>query len=138
MKSLHYIISTFIILSFLSCNKLDCKKDDDVKVCTLENSSVSTDNSYQDFYNWEESGVKQYVLEDIVVDPTCNCIVSGYIKYVKDKKTVALIKYGNGNCDSWAIKINCVDGSCSEEAGAYCTKFEQNCTTNDPEPIDVP
>jgi len=116
-------------LVFSSCKKIKELKSDDVVSCTLSESAISANASYQDFYNWQSSGVEQYILEDIVIDPTCNCIVSGYVKYLKDGKTAALIKYGDGTCDSWAIKINCVDGSCSEKAGAYCTKFEQACGT---------
>lgn len=107
-------------------------KYDDVVSCSLSESAVSSDASYQDFYNWQSAGVEQYIIEDIVVDATCNCIVSGYVKYLKDGKTVALIKYGDGACDSWAIKVNCIDGSCAEKAGAYCTKFEQNCGATPP------
>ena len=103
------------------------KGDDKVVSCKLSETAVSSTNDYQDFYNWQSSGVEQYILKDIIVDPTCNCIVSGYVKYLKDGKTVALINYGDGTCDSWAIKTNCIDGSCGEKAGAYCTKFEQNC-----------
>jgi len=46
------------------------------------------------------------IMEDILVDRDCNCIVSVSVKYLITGKTVFLIKYGDGNCDSGAIKIN--------------------------------
>lgn len=122
------IISIFCLaISFSSCKKIKDVKCNEIVNCTLNESPISTSNSYQDYNNWQSTGVERHIIEDIVIDSTCNCIVSGYVKYLKDGKTVALIKYGDGTCDAWAIKINCIDGSCSEKSGAYCTKFEQNC-----------
>ena len=128
-----FVLSFFCFaITFSSCTKQSksLKKSDDIVACKLSESLVSSDASYQDFYNWQSPDVERYILKDILVDPTCNCIVSGYVKYVKNGKTVALVKYGDGTCDSWAIKINCIDGSCAKKAGAYCTKFEQTCETS--------
>lgn len=90
-------IFSLVIFSLLcSCNKLDKKLD--VK------------------YNCDKlSGVHKFVYEPIVISDDCNCIVSGKVKYLKDCKTIALIDYGNGDCDNIATKILCKDGKCFDE-----------------------
>ena len=61
------------------------------------------------------SGVHKFVYEPIVISDDCNCIVSGKVKYLKDCKTIALIDYGNGDCDNIATKILCKEGTCFAE-----------------------
>ena len=90
------IFSLFIFSLLCSCNKLDKKLD--VK------------------YNCDKlSGVHKFVYEPIVISDDCNCIVSGKVKYLKACKTIALIDYGNGDCDNIATKIMCQDGKCFDE-----------------------
>ena len=90
-------IFSLVIFSLLSCcGKLDKKLDHK--------------------YNCDKlSGVHKFVYEPIVISDDCNCIVSGKVKYLKDCKTIALIDYGNGNCDNIATKILCKDGACFDE-----------------------
>ena len=90
-------IFSLVIFSLLSCcGKLDKKLDHK--------------------YNCDKlSGVHKFVYEPIVISDDCNCIVSGKVKYLKDCKTIALIDYGNGNCDNIAAKILCKDGACFDE-----------------------
>ena len=94
MKTSFY---SFIILSVvISCVKLDIKLNDK--------------------YNCDKlSGVHKFVYEPIVISDDCNCIVSGKVKYLKDCKTIALIDYGNGDCDNIATKILCKEGTCFDE-----------------------
>ena len=67
-------------------------------------------------YNCDKlSGVHKFVYEPIVISDDCNCIVSGKVKYLKDCKTIALIDYGNGDCDNIATKILCKDGKCFDD-----------------------
>ena len=67
-------------------------------------------------YNCDKiSGVHKFVYEPIVISNDCNCIVSGKVKYLKDCKTIALIDYGNGDCDNIATKILCKEGTCFDE-----------------------
>ena len=67
-------------------------------------------------YNCDKiSGVHKFVYEPIVISDDCNCIVSGKVKYLKDCKTIALIDYGNGDCDNIATKILCNEGTCFDE-----------------------
>ena len=90
-------IFSLVIFSLLSCcGKLDKKLDHK--------------------YNCDKlSGVHKFVYEPIVISDDCNCIVSGKVKYLKNCKTIALIDYGNGNCDNIAAKILCKDGACFDE-----------------------
>ena len=90
-------IFSLVIFSLLSCcGKLDKKLDHK--------------------YNCDKlSGVHKFVYEPIVISDDCNCIISGKVKYLKDCKTIALIDYGNGNCDNIATKILCKDGACFDE-----------------------
>ena len=53
------------------------------------------------------NGVHKFIYEPIVISEECNCIVAGKVKYLKDCKTVALIYYGNGECNNLATKIIC-------------------------------
>ena len=74
------------------------------------------DKGLKQKYNCDKlSGVHKFVYEPIVISDDCNCIVSGKVKYLKDCKTVALIDYGNGDCDNIATKILCKNGKCFDE-----------------------
>ena len=75
-----------------------------------------TDKGLKAKYNCDKlSGVHKFVYEPIVISDDCNCIVSGKVKYLKDCKTVALIDYGNGDCDNIATKVLCKNGKCFDE-----------------------
>ena len=67
-------------------------------------------------YNCDKlSGTHKFVYEPIKISDDCNCIVSGKVKYVKNCKTVALIDYGNGDCNNIATKVLCKNGKCFDE-----------------------
>ena len=123
---LSILLIAIVSLTFTSCKKGWEKPKDDFKVCSIEESTISSDKNYEDV-NKVEAGIKQYILKDIVVDPSCNCITQGYVKYVKNGKTAALVDYSNKNCDGWAVKTMCVNGDCDENSS--CFKFQQTCTT---------
>ena len=61
------------------------------------------------------NGVHKFIYEPIVISEECNCIVAGKVKYLKDCKTVALIYYGNGECNNLATKIICENGNCFDK-----------------------
>ena len=90
------IFSLVIFTILCSCSKLD-KKLDDKDDCN------------------KLSGVHKFIYEPIVISDDCNCIVSGKVKYLKNCKTIALVDYGNGDCDNIATKILCKDGKCFDE-----------------------
>ena len=100
-SQLLFLLSFILLLVSASCNK---EKD-----CKLKS---------------------KYIYEPIVFDETCNCIVSGKVKYLKDCKTVALVDYGNGTCDNIATKTTCKNGKCEINAGAFTEEFEFDCAEN--------
>jgi hypothetical protein len=122
-----FLISLSIFL-FVSCEKTSpiSKKD---KMgnweCGMQNYSACSNTDYED-PNLVEEGLEVHVFEPLVVSNECNCIVSGAIKYVKNKKTVALVYYGNGDCDNQAKKILCVNGDCKDKYASVCY-FAMNC-----------
>ena len=69
---------------------------------------------FEDYYN-VSSDLTKYDVKEVVVDESCGCIVSGYLKYLRDGKTVALVVYGYGECVNWALKTLCVDCALSPE-----------------------
>ncbi len=99
MKSLKFLFqfSFLLVVVFISCDKEECE--------------------YK----------SKYIYEPIVFDESCNCIVSGKVKYLKDCKTAALVDYGNGTCDNMATKTICKNGKCEISAGAYTEEFEIDC-----------
>jgi hypothetical protein len=78
------------------------------------------------------TGFHKFIYEPIVISSNCNCIVSGKVKYLKNCKTVALLDYGNGNCDNVATKIICVDGNCFDENKNpfFSSEFIVDCNSN--------
>jgi hypothetical protein len=62
--------------------------------------------------------LKKYIYEDLVQDDRCandsRTITSGKIKYLKDGKTIKLIDFGNGECDTKITVTDCTDGKCNE------------------------
>jgi hypothetical protein len=83
-----YVAVIFIIALFSSC-------------CKWEKGACT-----------EYKGYHKFIYEPIVISEDCNCIVAGKVKYLKDCKTVALIHYGDGECDNIATKIICENGDC--------------------------
>ena len=79
------------------------------------------------------AGVHKFVYEPIVVSGDCNCIISGKVKYLKDCKTVALVHYGDGECDNLATKIICENGNCFDKYDAPIKSYEYkiDCNGND-------
>lgn len=127
-------VKSLLLLAVLAIVVTSCSKDElksnylkPSKAYNLNKLTICADGNYEDYYN-VASGVLQYTLKPIVVDSACNCIVSGYVKYVKNGKTVALVDYGKGTCDKWAVKTICVNGDCKDKNATSC-KFEQVCGT---------
>ena len=76
-------------------------------------------------------GMNKFIYEEIIISDKCNCIVSGKVKYVKDCMTIALIDYGEGECDNIATKILCDDGNCFGENGTQPLLYEYSFDCND-------
>ena len=62
-----------------------------------------------------------YILDPLVED-ACGCVVEGYVKYrsVETGNTVALVDYGNGECDGWVVINHCFEGDCDKQGSSYC------------------
>ena len=92
-------------------------------------------------YKCEElQGMNKFIYEEIIISEKCNCIVSGKVKYVKDCMTIALIDYGEGECDNIATKILCDDGNCFGENGTQPLLYEYSfdCNNNTINEGEVP
>ena len=126
------IISFFVLSLFMfsTCQKGDDIKDDklkdtkawdkkeidkdDVKVCDWDGSKVS------DPEVWEE-----YIIEDLITNEKCGCIVEGIVKYVKiDTDFAYVIYYGKGECDGYAHLVTYYEEDDKKETKC---KIELNC-----------
>jgi hypothetical protein len=117
-------------------DKLDDEKEDDRD----EDGDWDKDDK-DDFSNeWDDkeidrehkedgrcgNSIQQVIVEELIIDESCGCIVDGMIKYIQDGETVALVKYNDTDCEGIGYKIHCVDGDC-ESKKAKCCIFEQEC-----------
>ena len=69
-------------------------------------------------------GYHKFIYEPIEISEDCNCIVAGKVKYLKDCKTIALIDYGDGQCDNIATKIICKNGDCFGKDGQPLESYQ--------------
>ena len=123
----NYIVCILLgtLVVFSACKKKEFWKKD----CEPKDIGICNGDQTKEYNNTDYI---EYIVKPIVVSPDCNCIVQGFLKYVKNNKTVALIDYGNGECDDWAVKINCVDGDCYDKLATKC-KFQIECNTQEPD-----
>lgn len=97
---------TLIVFSLLialsSCNKSDDKKlsDDDFKVTEA------------DLLFAEGEGFEKVITKEIVKTDDCKYIVSGTIEFRKNGEAIAVVDFGDGECDNIATKT--VDGQTTE------------------------
>ena len=132
MKSFFLSIILLSAFSFNSCSKEDfmkCGKGKD----GWNYQGICKDPNLSEFEN--DAIFQKYIVEPLITDETCNCIVSGMVKYVHIEKnqTAAIIKYGEeksdeDNCDQWAFKTLCFDGKCEGKKSTTC-KFQLDCKT---------
>ena len=140
------IISSGILVGVIlisSCCKL--KPEPDVCLCSDKNETAVIKDDYSQKEdiddngnfkkdNWicatgdKASGMQTYIIHPIVVSPDCGCIVEGKVKYVEDGETTAIIDYGDGECDSWAIKYSYGKGKSKGKYSKGC-KFEMDCSS---------
>lgn len=90
-------------------------------------SQLCADNSYQVHEQVGQDHLK-YIVWPVVMSDECGCPVSGLLKYVqvKPEQTKALVDFGDGACDGWAIKTLCFEGDCEHEQATTC-KFKVQC-----------
>lgn len=121
--------ATFALLVLPCLGAKSCEKSEWERVYDPDANEPCTSDAYQD---WDAVGDDhlKHVVWPLEESAECNCPVAGLLKYrQKDDKgnlTVALVDYGDGACDGWAIKTLCVDGDCAHELATTC-KFAVDC-----------
>jgi len=124
MKNSILLLLVAFCLTIVSCGKdLDFKKGkkDDWPTFDFDLEGLEV-------CEWNEAEMsgpefQEYVLKEVTNADECDCHTEGYLKYLKNGKTIALIYFGDGECDNWAVRIDCVDGDCEHELATMC-KFE--------------
>lgn len=124
MKNIASILICSLII--FSCGKADFKKDWDKEKSDCEKKECVTCSSddYQD-PEFTGEGITKYVLEDFKYDAE-GCITEGYVKYLKNGTTIALVKYWNKEGVTYGCKTMCPTGDCYDDQ-ATCCKFEYEC-----------
>lgn len=90
---------------------------------------------------WENKNIEKYILSPLVTEDECGYIVKGKVKYLVNGETAAIVDYGDGEIDAWAVKTIYFkkDGRCGKGSKAgkgkgkeftKCCKFEQKCKTD--------
>lgn len=143
------ILSVLMLCSILvvSCHK---EKGERI-ICNESECAVCMDENFQN--NDEIDGyapgfigdrmIERTIISPLVRASSCNYIVSGKIKYTyaNTGETAAILDYGDGTVDAWAVKTiyptkepkgrcGIAVGGCfgpEEKASTECCKFEQKC-----------
>jgi len=126
MKNLLLLLSVLCLCCF-ACEKADLSplskdsfdKDKEEISCVIGDCPTCDNNAYSDPNNVDE-GVQVFILEPLELDADCGCVKSGYVKYLKNSVTVALVKYDDGDCQGKAYRTNCVNGDCYHESATTC------------------
>lgn len=163
MRIIVFSLLALFMVTIASC----CKDKEEKLICEMKNCSVCDDKRFdnkdavKDHYidkysNKVELDVEKYILSPLVKDDECGYIVSGKIKYLVNGKTAAIVDYGDGEIDAWAVKTiyyskdndrDCDKGG--KDKGHYnkgkkdcdddddyeytkCCKFKQECIKNKP------
>lgn len=109
MKNSIKVIFLFaIILAFIftSCSKEnDSSKDDDIfKTSAMEDVDM--------MFKGDSDGFEKVITKPLVKIDDCKYIVEGTIEFRKDGDVIAIVDFGNGECDDVATKT--VDGKTYE------------------------
>lgn len=144
------ILSVLMLCSILvvSCHKEKGER----KICTASECSICMDENFQnnDVIDGYAPGfvgdrmIERTIISPLVRESSCNYIVSGKIKYtdINTGETVAILDYGDGTVDAWAVKTifapKIQTGECGVAVGGCfgpkekplteCCKFEQKCS----------
>jgi hypothetical protein len=121
--------ASILILStvLFSCGKADFKKDwdkGDKSDCEKKECVECASDEYEDPEVLGE-GVTKYILEDFNYNAE-GCITDGYVKYLKNGTTIALVKYWSKEGVTYGCKTICTTGDCYDDQ-ATCCKFEYEC-----------
>ena len=127
MKNIFAAVLLGLILT--SCSKLKDDKTDWNFPCDLGTCVECASDSYED-PGLVGSDHTIHYLEPIIWNEEGTCIVGGFVKYLKDGKTVALVRYGLGEDGNYGIKTLCVNGDCEDQQATTCT-FENDCVVTE-------
>jgi hypothetical protein len=119
-------------------NQMYCNKDANGHYYTnaTGNNVYFKDAEWADKDKWENKNIEKYILSPLVTDDECGYIVKGKIKYLVNGETAAIVDYGDGEIDAWAVKTIYFtkEGKCGKGRGkskgkefTKCCKFEQKC-----------
>ncbi|MDX2361491.1 MAG: hypothetical protein QNK23_11845 [Crocinitomicaceae bacterium] len=120
------LISTLLVGALASCMKKG-EKNEFKWACSEATCEECISDIYENPYT-VPSDVEVYYVEPLVYDAKCGCITGGWVKYLKNGKTVAMVKYGEGECDRQGIKVMCVDGDCDLGTGSQTCTFQTDCS----------
>lgn len=134
MKKIIYALVAISVL--VSCKKFGDKKGNFEFPCDANSCQVCGDDTYND-PSGVSTDVQVYYVEAITTTPDGLCKTGGFVKYLKNGKTVALVKYGTDANGSYGIKTNCVNGDCEHKNASTCT-FRIHCVTPNNESTDEP
>ena len=89
------------------------------------------------------AAITTHAVKPLISAAQCGCPVSGLLKYVDHARprkagggTKALVYYGNGACDGWALKNLCHEGRCEAENGGTFCLFKVECAKDrEPRPL---
>ena len=103
LYSFHKFIFIPLFFIFASCDSSDLKEKD---------SSYSSKEEYsytsKDYLNLKVSDYKKRITNELEKKDGCDYYVKGRIEYYKQNTILAVIDFGNGECDDIATKE--VDG----------------------------
>jgi hypothetical protein len=67
-------------------------------------TDASGNNVYLKDKGWTDKSVEKFVIEPLEYEDDCGYIIKGKIKFLVDGKTAAIVDYGDGTIDEWAVK----------------------------------
>ena len=134
MKKLLPLLSVLSLLLFFSCEKenefggtVDKEAQEYEFPCQVGNCDVCED---YDFVNPNTGDpLHRTVVEPVIYSEECGCYVSGLVKYDDCGQTIALVWYGDGECDGKGLKTICVNGDCNDPDAKTC-EFDLDCEFN--------
>ena len=110
-----------------------CADSEWTRVYDPDSLELCTSSEYEDHDSVGDDHAK-YTAFPIETSDECGCIVAGMYKYVlledgELKQTMALVDFGYGECDGWAVKTLCAWGKCDDSVATMC-KFPVDCGPN--------
>ena len=136
MKRLLFLLALSGIIAAQSCVKenefggVEDKEAMEYKFpCDIGECDTCDDMAFVDPNAEYGHDYHRIVVKPMIFDEECGCYISGLVKITDCGETVAIISYGNGECDAKGLKTTCVDGDCEGDK-AYTCEFDLDCEIN--------